>query len=213
MERLTHTYYINLDRRPDRRTQIESELSKLPLRCVERFPAISHKFGFIGCTESHIRCLELAIDSGYDSVFICEDDMEILDATQLNDSLDQFLKSKTPWDVILVCANVMHPVVPHSSSAIQIKNAATTSGYIVKNHYMPKLLANFKEGCVRLKRKPGMFAWRIDAYWRSLQRTDAWFALQPFNAIQRASFSDIERRHTDYSREMLKVGPLSKKSE
>lgn len=54
-------FYINLDRRTDRRAEIEKELEGL---AMERFPAVSHPNGAIGCTMSHLACLKLARERG-----------------------------------------------------------------------------------------------------------------------------------------------------
>ena len=41
-------FYINLDRRPDRRAEVEEEFKKMEL-VVERFSAIDRKPGIVGC--------------------------------------------------------------------------------------------------------------------------------------------------------------------
>lgn len=206
MDVIPHCFYINLDSRKDRRDQVESELKKVPLKSIERFPAIRRKRGYIGCSMSHVKCMKLAIERDEAMVLICEDDLCFKDAEVLNSSLKTFLESETPWDVIFICGNVLRPVEPHSDVALRVRNCQTTSGYLVANHYYKTLLNNFETALKALLLRPHRRGFRIDMFWKRLQKKDKWFALQPFNAYQRASYSDIERRRTSFKDVFLKVG-------
>lgn len=206
MESIPHCYYINLDSRKDRRSEVESELKRVPLKSIERFSAIENKRGYIGCSMSHVACLKLAIERNESMVLICEDDICFEDAKTLNASLKAFLESGTPWDVIFICGNVLRPVKPHSDVAIQVLNCQTTSGYIVANHYYKTLLHNFANGLKLLLSRPGNRDYRVDVYWKQLQKRDKWFALQPLNAYQRDSYSDIEKRVISFKKTFLRIG-------
>jgi glycosyl transferase family 25 len=56
MEHIHRIVYINLDRRTDRRQQLEDELQRLsiPGAKIERFAAVEHVEGLIGCGLSHL---------------------------------------------------------------------------------------------------------------------------------------------------------------
>jgi len=205
MDRISLTLYINLDKRPGKRKAIEAELSKFALPKVERFAAIARRRGYVGCSESHIGCLEKAMAAGCPNVFICEDDFQCLNPARLNASLAAFLDSGTEWDVIVLCGNVLRPATKHSDVALRIHNCQTTAGYIVAKHYMPTLLTNFRQGLAALKARDRR-SFCIDMHWKALQRRDRWFCLQPFTCIQRPGMSDIEGRHVNYSSELLKIG-------
>ena len=73
---LTNVFYINLESRPDRKEHIEGQLKTVGFPNVERFNAIKmpNGDGRIGCSLSHIKCLEIAKERGYSHVLICEDD-------------------------------------------------------------------------------------------------------------------------------------------
>jgi len=77
MDLLKNTLYINLEHRTDRLEHVKIELSKLGID-GERVNAVKSKIGAIGCTLSHIRCLEIAKQRDYEYVFICEDDIQFL---------------------------------------------------------------------------------------------------------------------------------------
>ena len=66
--------YINLTKREDRKIHVEHQLSLIGLS-GERFNAIKLKNGRVGCSMSHLKCVELAKERNWDHVFICEDDI------------------------------------------------------------------------------------------------------------------------------------------
>ena len=43
----------------------------------------------------------------------------------------------------------------------------------------------------------------IDKYWFHLQERDNWFLITPLTVIQRADYSDIEKKTTNYAKGML----------
>jgi hypothetical protein len=67
--------YINLDERIDRKEHMEKNVLNnfLPEK-VLRYSAIKHIKPYIGCTKSHIACLNIAIENNYENVMILEDD-------------------------------------------------------------------------------------------------------------------------------------------
>ena len=76
MDILQNTFYINLEHRTYRLEHVKNELKKIGVE-GERFNAIKTKSGAIGCTLSHIKCLEIAKERKYEEVFICEDDIKL----------------------------------------------------------------------------------------------------------------------------------------
>ena len=81
---IKHAIYINLDSRFDRRTLFEEQFKELQVRYpqdfafapIPRFSAIKDDHGAIGCTKSHIECLRIAKNNGWDHVLIFEDRSE-----------------------------------------------------------------------------------------------------------------------------------------
>jgi GR25 family glycosyltransferase involved in LPS biosynthesis len=210
MELLKHTFFINLDVRQDRLAHVSNQLQMVCIDNPERFPAIQHEKGYIGCTQSHIRCLEMAIEREYEHVFICEDDILFLDIDTFKKSLAEFYNDDIPWDVLLIAGNNHNPFKVVKDSYMQIHNCQTTTGYVVKKHYYQELLNNFKESLYGLQNKledvdeNGHYnKFALDRYWCKLQRQNNWFMLTPFTVIQACSYSDIEKRQVDYSCFML----------
>jgi glycosyl transferase family 25 len=209
MNLLKHVFVINLDKRNDRLDHIVSEFGKIGVD-FERFPAICHNDGAIGCTMSHIRCLELAIERNYQHVAICEDDITFTRPDVFLKSLTRFYSNPPDnWDVLLLGG------VVYSDSGLsyeQINNfyarvfeSQTTTGYIVSNRYMPILLENFKSGLSKFLETGNRWTYAIDSNWKQLQRRDSWFFLTPPTIIQYANWSDIEKSDTNYSVGMLRL--------
>ena len=94
--------YINLDKRPDRRSEIEGELSRMGL-VGERFPAIETKPGYIGCSQSHRNILLRAIAENWENVLILEDDFQfVIDKKTFEERMVNFFTSKIPYDVLMI---------------------------------------------------------------------------------------------------------------
>jgi glycosyl transferase family 25 len=197
------TIYINLERRPDRNEHIVSELKKININNPIRFNAVEKENGALGCSFSHIKCIENAKKSDYDYVFICEDDLQILDVNQFLENINKFLKSNIEWDVVLVAGNNMLPYIPVNEYSIKIFNCITTTGYIVKKHYYDRLLANYKEGVLQFMKNPGNKSYTIDKYWLKLQMMDNWYMIIPPTIIQKEDYSDIEKKVTNFRNYML----------
>jgi GR25 family glycosyltransferase involved in LPS biosynthesis len=197
---MEHVVYINLAHREDRRKHIEDQLQRWGVPYT-RMNAIHHVAGYIGCTQSHIQCLEYAISKGWDHVCIVEDDMYITDVPLFKQTLSTFLNSNVPWDVLLLGGNVGPPYL-RVEGARRVMNAQTTTAYVVKKHYYEILLENFKRGlqlCLAYHHKD----YRIDMYWKRLQRKDLWYILDPLIVIQKEGYSDIEQTQTNYQSMML----------
>ena len=101
MELFQNTIYINLEHRKDRLEHITKQLENLGIQ-AERFNAVRTKDGAVGCSMSHIKCLELAKSRDYEYTFICEDDITFLNPDVLKDSLAKFYENKELFFFILL---------------------------------------------------------------------------------------------------------------
>jgi glycosyl transferase family 25 len=207
-----HTFYINLLSRTDRKEHVEKELKKIgAFENVERFNAIKLENGALGCSMSHLKCLETAKQRDYEYVFICEDDITFINPLLFLDQLDRFLSTDRLWDVILVAGNNMIPYTWIDGTCIKVSNCQTTTGYIVKREYYDKLINNFKEGIQKQIKEPNVAEYKIDKYWFKLQRDDNWFLIIPLSVIQREDYSDIEKKVTNFENYMLNYKKAYKK--
>lgn len=196
---ITNVFYINLEHRTDRKEHIESELNQVGFNNVERFNAVKMKNGRVGCTLSHIKCIELAKERNYSHVVICEDDTKFTNVELFKKQLNTFLTKKHNWDVVIFAGNNVPPYEQIDDTCISVTRCQTTTCYMVNGHYYDALLDNYKEGLEKLMRYPEQhISYAIDKYWFSLQLKDNWFLITPLTVIQREDYSDIEQRVTNY---------------
>jgi glycosyl transferase family 25 len=193
--------YINLKEREDRNQHVLNEFKKLDITHAERINANKTKDGAIGCTMSHIKCLELAMERNYETVFICEDDITFTNPNLFKEQIEKFVESDyaSDWDVLVISGNNAPPFTPVSDFVVRVHNIQTTTGYVVRRHYYSKLINNFKEGLSNLVRNPTnkqMYA--CDINWKKLQQRDIWYFIIPATVVQYANYSDVELRPVDY---------------
>ena len=182
----TPTVYINLEHRADRRVQIEHELRQVwGLTQVVRLPATRRQPGFEGCTESHIRALQL---------------LRAWPDVQPDDWVQVFEDDFVLWPDRPVCyPDVTTEVVLWGSRVVrwgptkghgwrEVRCSLTSSGYAVRWRYIPTLLACLRE------------AWHyrvpLDVHWQRWQARGGWVASPAGH--QRPSYSDIEEREVAY---------------
>ena len=97
-----HTLFINLEHRTDRLEHVLAEFGKMNIT-AERVNAIRPKSGAVGCTMSHIKCLELAKKRDYDYVFVCEDDITFTNPELLKENLKKFTdNTEIQWDILII---------------------------------------------------------------------------------------------------------------
>jgi GR25 family glycosyltransferase involved in LPS biosynthesis len=195
--------FINLEYRKDRFIHTMKQFNNLKIP-TKQFKAIQNKNGAIGCYLSHLRCLENAKKDNLNHIMIVEDDITFLDVECFKSQINIFLKNHDNWDVLLISGNNMPPFINIDNTCIKVTKCQTTTGYIVKSHYFDTLIANMKEGVLKLLNEPynhRMYA--IDKWWFHLQNIHNWYLLIPLCVIQCPGYSDIEKTNTDYSKAML----------
>jgi len=199
---IKYCLYINLESRKDRREHIEQELKSVGINGV-RFNAVKLQNGRIGCSMSHLKCLQIAKKNNWPYVMICEDDLLFIDKEKAVNHMNQFFKLHSSCNdvckIVLLAGNNVPPYKKIDDTCIRISHCQTTTGYIVKNEYFDTLMQNIKTGIEKLMKNPSnhlMYA--IDKYWIQLQKRDIWYFLAPVIAVQREDYSDIEERTTNY---------------
>ncbi len=205
---ITNIVYINLDSRPDRRVHIEQQLNIIGFKHYNRFNAIKTANGAIGCTMSHLKCLEDARTKGLSHLLICEDDTLFLKPNVFRQQFNTFLSkhNKNTWDVVLLAGNNVPPYSHVDSTCIKVSHCQTTTCYLVNNHYFSILIENIKEGLEKLMREQtNEFLYAIDKYWLRLQKIHRWFLIIPLTVIQRDGYSDIRKQPVTYSKLMTSL--------
>jgi len=95
-------HIINLDFRKDRLDHITQELEKVKtFKPMERFSAIRHENGTIGCWLSHQTLVKQAKENNEDMILVLEDDCKLADDfdERFPIILDWLTKHKNDWDI------------------------------------------------------------------------------------------------------------------
>ena len=197
MEYIDHIYYINLNQRKDRMLSIETQLKIFNLK-GERIEATFIKdFPAKGCTSSHIKCITNAIENNYKNILILEDDfIFVMPQDEFENKLKYFFNIHKDWNVLLL--NGSHVKSKKSSEYFsKIIKSSSTCGYMVNCHYYKKLFLNYTNSYDNIK-KNSIDNYAIDKGWQSLQKTDNWYIFDPLAGYQDSSYSDIEKKFTNY---------------
>lgn len=206
--------YINLDRREDRRQLIENEIAQLKRDSIytfyaERFPAISHDEGIIGCCMSHIRVVEIAKERKYPYIWIMEDDFTFTESIdrviELLENVERhILQNGYIFDVLFLAYNIFHAMAYKISDnrriehVVQTRDCQTASSYIISEHYYDIFIEHMKEGLHKLIQTGEHWNYANDQYWKELQKRDIWLCIVPRIGKQRPSYSDNSQCFMDY---------------
>ena len=194
-------YYINLEKREDRKKEFldnfhPSDESKIIRIRGHYYP----ENGAVGCLMSHINALNQALkDDENGNMLICEDDFMIKDMNYCNKMLELFFENieNDKWDVIMLGHNTIDSrdtgiETENHEKIIKILNSQTTSGYLVKKEYIPRLLKIYENDMNNYIKTGKWGNYYVDQSWKVLQTTDNWYSFYPPVGIQSGSLSDIE---------------------
>lgn len=200
MENVDICYYINLEKRTDRRDAIENTLKSADIFDIsERIDAIYDKHnGALGCSKSHVLSLEKFIDSGFDTCLVIEDDLVLHNSSKLKENINKIFENSVDFDVIQISGNHINVVPSEHSFLYKVNDSQTTSGYIITKDFAPILLNNFKDSSALMERNGKVHDNCLDIYWKKLQPISKWYTFIPVLGIQANGVSDIENKNVRY---------------
>ena len=188
--------YINLDSRQDRNLLAKKEFKKIgiePLRIsgtVVNVPNNKMASGVLGCTLSHIRCLEMALEKKQ-NIFIFEDDIKFVPSNETKTILDECCEelNEIDWDMFYIAANVLKPIYQETKHLGRLTHAQSTVAYGANYKFIEKLLSYIPRNQII----------PIDlVYTNSVVLHHNCFISIPMLGVQRDSFSDIEGKQVQY---------------
>jgi glycosyl transferase family 25 len=187
-------FYINLEKRTDRREEIEKELTDYGLMDkAERYEAIyTPHSGIVGCGYSHLNVLKLAKERNYKNVLILEDDfMFIVPKEEFEESLQAFFETTPNYDVCMISYIVQKDEeIPNNNIIGKVIDGQTASGYIVNNHYLDVLIQLYEWAIPLLDQTNEHWNYANDHVWKRLQPKDNWFYMLKRLGKQRDGYSD-----------------------
>ncbi len=191
-------FYINMDSRPDRESNVLRQLTCLRTFCHHPTRVRGPPLGALGCSLGHISAVTRGMRTGQDFIVV-EDDFVAADHPRLTTVLRDFRRLNMRWDVILLSANIIS-YEPMTDTIVRVTEAQTTGAYMVNIEYASTLLGNFKTGFAKFKETGQDSLYCVDQHWKLLQPEGFWFSFSPPVAHQDKGFSDIEQRYVDYVR-------------
>lgn len=182
-------FYINLERREDRRVEIEKELEGAGLQ-FERFNAFDRKPGIVGCGLSHLAVLKEARDRGLPNVLIFEDDFEFLvNKEEFWTKINTFFDMRIPYDVLMFSYNI-ESSTPFNDLVCIVGAATTASAYVVNSYFYDALIELYEENFPLLESTGKHWIYANDQIWKKLQPKARWYAFNTRLGRQRGSYSD-----------------------
>lgn len=203
-------FIINLDYREDRRESAKNQVEKIikgtnltyeffitskPLEIPEDYLVEPPKWfsgnfdeyrrGSYGCMQSHIKVLEIALERGYTSIMILEDDIGFSNI-KLMDVLKNVI---IDVDMLYVSGRDEAGKTEKITDHLKLTHGTmTTGGYIVNEKAIKYILKHIKE-----------YKKEIDLFYRDVvQQKLCCCSLHPYIGIQLMSYSDIVNRVVKY---------------
>jgi glycosyl transferase family 25 len=205
-EHIDKIIYINLDESKDRKNEILKEFNRLqiPEDKIIRFSAIRNiSEGAIGCYQSHIAVLKMAIENNWKNYMVLEDDFNFIPDIEFIDNVFEYFFRQfrdNSWDVLNLTRGYYQDFKDTDKKYIQkVFDVSAASGYVVNCHFYKILLHNFITGYEHLCREPKEHPmYCIDRYWRHLMRISNWYIINPSVGYQRSGYSIIGGRDVNY---------------
>jgi GR25 family glycosyltransferase involved in LPS biosynthesis len=200
-KQIEHIFYINLDKREDRKQEIETELSNYNLsEQAERIPAIlTPGQGILGCTMSHLHALQLAKQRGYRNVLILEDDFQFtVSREEWENLLSQFFDAEIEYEVCMISFNMKQSQPTEYPFLQKVVEAQTASGYIVHESFYDRLIELYEWAIPLLEQTREHWNYANDQCWKKLQPASKWYAFSTRCGRQRAGYSDNSDQYEDH---------------
>lgn len=179
-------FCINLTKRPDRWEQSIKEFYKLHIDDVFRFAGIEDKDPLIGCGASHFSILKMWQNMGK-HLIIFEDDVQFINNYK---DIELYIKDALSigFDMLYFGANITTPIERVTDRLGILTHAQSTHAYCVHKDFIKHILS-FEH----MLGKPMdlIYAENIIPY-------NKCYITIPMLAIQRPSYSDIEKKNVNY---------------
>jgi hypothetical protein len=139
-------FYINLDKREDRKEKIENQLKDFNISGVERHSAFSeYNSNTLNCKRSHLQLFQKLLETDFETLLVLEDDCLFLDV--LKNEGDKIFNdiNNTNWDIFwLGCRNRRTPI-KDINNCLQVSSVSYAQSYLIKRDFCKFIIDNFSE--------------------------------------------------------------------
>lgn len=194
-------FYINLDKREDRKEEIETELITYELIDIsERIQAVETPGqGILGCTISHLSAIKLAKERNYKNILILEDDFQFtVSKEEFENQLQTFFENQIPYDVCMISYNIRQSAPTEYPFLTKVLEAQTASGYIIHHTFYDKMIELYEWAIPLLKDTKEHWHYANDQCWKRLQPESNWYCLTIRCGRQRPGYSDNSEQFQDH---------------
>ena len=194
-------FYINLDKRQDRREEIETELTNYELmHNAERIEAIlTPTQGILGCTMSHLKALKLAKERNYENVLILEDDFQFtISKEEFENQLTTLFEQGPSFQVCMISFNIQRAEPTQYPFLQKVLEAQTASGYSVNKSFYDNIIELYEWAIPLLENTREHWNYANDQCWKRLQPTADWYAFTTRCGRQRPGYSDNSEQFEDH---------------
>jgi GR25 family glycosyltransferase involved in LPS biosynthesis len=137
-------FYINLEKRKDRKDNIESQFKKLNLTGVNRFNAITNlESPQLNCHKSHYVIYEEFLKTDKEILLVLEDDCLFLDV--LYNESDKIIDDiySVDWDIFWLGCKNRKPPVENKNNTYFTTSVSATQSYLIKRNLCEYLLKTY----------------------------------------------------------------------
>jgi GR25 family glycosyltransferase involved in LPS biosynthesis len=137
-------FYINLDKRVDRKEKIESQLKDFNVEGMQRFSAVNDLgSGPLNCKQSHYRVYEEFLKTDGEVLLVLEDDCLFLD--YFNEHSLNIINdiNSVEWDLFwLGCRNRRSPQL-YKHNTYKVSSVSHAQSYLIKRDFCKYILDNY----------------------------------------------------------------------
>jgi len=187
------SYFINLDERNDRLKSLDEEFYKINFY-PERYPAIKHENGAIGCYLSHLDILRKARDANK-NVLIFEDDVSFPDDCNCRNVIENAMDElyDLDFDMGYLGGNILRPFFQKTKYWARLSHCQSTHAIFFNKKFLSSVV-NFLE-----QNSPDKSHLCLDQLYADFIVPNCLtYIIIPMIATQKSDFSTIEGRDMTY---------------
>lgn len=203
-------YYINLDKRKDRKEHIEKNVKEPLLQYFsnelwQRVPATdrtnetTRSRRGAGCSLSHLAVWKDAQENNYDSFLVIEDDFKLnIPPEVFWQYVEELYKDFSNFTICNIAYNNLRKLNKiKNTNFYKSWNIQTTCGYIAKTNFVKKMQPAIENSITQLDLNSSYDVWAIDQVWKKFQNDPNWILMERAG-IQVDNYSDIEKNQVNY---------------
>ena len=188
-------YCVNLDERIDRWELAKKEFDLMGITNYIRFSAVKNENGATGCRDSHIEIIKDAKKNNYKKILIFEDDFTFINTNQtlLNNVLKQLENINYHLFYLGATLEKNFGILRKVDENIVNTNFAfATHAYSVNKNIYDFIINEAPKHPI------------IDVFYQQhIVRRGGCFISNPMMCVQRETYSDVEKKETNYAAMML----------